>query len=84
MTGNLRQHVEKYSVVAAPLTNLLRKNAFASKYARKSHMEWREDQEETFVRLKVVLSSPLVLVFASSMTLSPRKPMPALSEWERC
>lgn len=36
MTGYLRNFVEKYSILAAPLTDILRNMQFASKRARKT------------------------------------------------
>lgn len=65
MTGHLRRHIERYSVVAAPLTGVLRKKTFASKRARKLPIDWGEEQEKAFVRLEGALLSPLVHTFPS-------------------
>ena len=59
----LRQFVKKYSIIAAPLTDLLRNKDFASKKARKLPVPWGTPQEESFQNLKQELASPLVLAF---------------------
>ena len=53
----------KYSLIAAPLTDLLRNKALATKRARKSQNEWGDAQEQSFVRMKTALTSPEVLAF---------------------
>ena len=63
MTSYLRQFVKKYSIIAAPLTDLLRSKDFASKKARKLPIPWGTPQEESFQNLKQELASPLVLAF---------------------
>lgn len=65
MTVYLRQHVEDYGIVAAPLTNLLRNKAFASKRTRKIPIECVNEKEAPFVHLKGILPLPLVLAFPS-------------------
>ena len=62
LTGYLRQFVPMYSVIAAPLTDILRNKEFASKSARKRSIPWGEAEDEAFRRLRESLSSPLVLV----------------------
>ena len=63
LTGYLRQFVEKHSIIAAPLTNILRNKDFASKRARKSVIPWEQEQEQAFAQLKQALTSPKVLAF---------------------
>ena len=71
LTGYLRQFVEKHSIIAAPLTNILRNKDFASKRARKSVIPWEQDQEQAFVQLKQALTSPKDLAFPDWGTPSP-------------
>ena len=63
LTGYLRQFVPRYSIWAAPLTDLLRNMSLASKSARKLPIEWGTSQETAFVQLKDVISSPTILAF---------------------
>jgi hypothetical protein len=51
LTGYYRKFVQNYSIIAKPLTNLLKKKAFA----------WTPDSETTFQQLKHALSHTLVL-----------------------
>ena len=63
LTGYLRQFVENYSIIAAPLTNILRNKEFATKRARKFPIPWTVEQEGAFASLKKSLASPTVLAF---------------------
>ena len=63
LTGYLRQFVENYSIIAAPLTNILRNKEFATKRARKFPIPWTVEQEGAFTSLKKSLASPTVLAF---------------------
>ena len=63
LTGYLRQFVENYSIIAAPLTNILRNKEFATKRARKLPIPWTLEQEGAFASLKKSLASPTVLAF---------------------
>ena len=63
MTGYLRQFVEGYSVLAAPLTDILRNKAFASKRSRRSLIPWLELQQHAFLALKSTLTSFPILAF---------------------
>ena len=63
LTGYLRQFVENYSIIASPLTNVLRNKEFATKRARKFHIPWTVEQEGAFASLKKTLASPTVLAF---------------------
>ena len=63
MTGYLRQFVERYSEVATPLTEILRKNQFASKKARKLAIPWSAEHATAFQTLKAAIISPRVLAF---------------------
>lgn len=65
MTGYLCQHIEKYSIVAASLANLLRNKAFVCKRRRTLPIEWGEDRDQAFVPFKRALSSPLVFTLLS-------------------
>ena len=44
LKGYLRQLVENYSIIAAPLTNILRNKEFATKRARKFPIPWTVEQ----------------------------------------
>lgn len=63
MTGYLRQFVQGYSMVAAPLTNILRDKRFASKRARALRIPWDADTQRAFDLLKDALFKPPVLAF---------------------
>lgn len=63
MTGYLRQFVEDYSVICAPLTDLLRNKLFASKKPRKLPIPWGEDEQLAFTAIRSALASPTVLAF---------------------
>jgi hypothetical protein len=52
LTGYYRKFIKGYGSIAAPLIDLLKKNAFS----------WRELVEQAFVALKKAATSPLVLV----------------------
>ena len=49
-----RRFIDKYSTISAPLTALLRKDA---------EFKWTEECSEAFEKLKIILTSPPVLVF---------------------
>ncbi|KAL0548677.1 hypothetical protein IC582_013140 [Cucumis melo] len=51
LTGYYRRFVKGYSNIATPLTKLFQKNAF----------KWNEEAETTFVKLKVAMTTILVL-----------------------
>ncbi|CAN0431915.1 unnamed protein product, partial [Pylaiella littoralis] len=57
-TGHLRQFVEQYGVICAPLTDILRNKAFASKRARKCPIPWGEAADEAFNSIRSALASP--------------------------
>ena len=63
MTGYLRQLVKRYSIVAAPLTDILRNKAFASKRARRFRIPWSEQQQHSFLSLKSALTTFPILAF---------------------
>lgn len=63
LTGYLRQFVPNYSLVAAPLTDLLRNKEYASKRARKMVIAWGVAEEKAFQSLRTTLASPTVLAF---------------------
>lgn len=63
LTGYLRQFVRDYSIVTAPLTNILRNKDFASKRARKLPISWGHDEENAFQAVRSALASPTVLAF---------------------
>ena len=63
LTGYLRQFVPNYSLTAAPLTNILRNKAFASKRARKLPIPWTTAEQDAFHSLRGTLASPTVLAF---------------------
>ena len=63
MTGFLLQFVKLYSIIASPLTDILRNKAFASKRSRRSPIPWLEPQQQTFLSLKSSLTSFPILVF---------------------
>ena len=63
MTGYLRQFVEGYSVLAAPLTDILRDKAFASTRSRRSLIPWLELHQHAFLALKSALTSFPILAF---------------------
>lgn len=48
MTGYLRQFVRGYSLICAPLTDILRNKDFASKRARKCPIPWGHDEQFAF------------------------------------
>lgn len=53
MTGYLRRYVEGYRILAAPLTNILRNSAFASKRRRRSLIPWTELHQLPFLSSQV-------------------------------
>lgn len=63
MTGYLRQSVPNYSLVDAPLTDLLRNKEYATKRARKIVVPWGDAEEKAFQSLRSTLASPTVLAF---------------------
>ena len=63
MMGYLRQFMEGYSVLAAPLTDILRNKAFASKRSRRSLIPWLELHQHAFLALKSALTSFPILAF---------------------
>ena len=63
MTGYLRKYVERYSILAAPLTDILRNTAFASKRSRRSHIPWTEQHQHAFLPFKSALISFPILAF---------------------
>ena len=63
LTEYLRQFVANYSIIAAPLTNILRNKEFATKRARKLPFPWTVEQERAFASLKKSLASTTVLAF---------------------
>ena len=63
LIGYLRQFVENYSIIAPPLTNILRNKDFATKRARKSPIPWTVEQEGAFSSLKKSLASATALAF---------------------
>ena len=69
MCGYLRQFVRNYSIISAPLSNILRNKSFASKRARKLSIPWGAEEEEAFQALRSALASPTVLAFPD-----PNKP----------
>ena len=80
LTGYLRQFVPKYSLVAAPLTDLLRNKASATKRARKTQIEWGDAKQQSFVQMKAALASPEVLAFQTGIGSSLRELMLRRSE----
>ena len=69
MTGYLRQFVRNYSLISAPLSNILRNKGFASRRARKFPIPWGDEEENAFQALRAALASPTVLAFPD-----PNKP----------
>ena len=63
MTGYMRQYVERYSILAAPLTDILRNPLFASKRSRRSLIHWTEQHQYAFLSLKSALTSFPILAF---------------------
>ncbi|CAB1096027.1 unnamed protein product [Ectocarpus sp. CCAP 1310/34] len=61
LTGYLRQFVPNHSLTAAPLTNILRSKAFASKRARKLPIPWTTAEEDAFQPLRGTLASPTTI-----------------------
>jgi len=62
--GYYRKFVKGVSNIAGPLNELMpatRKVKGKSKTSHKSDWKWGEDQETAFVKLKEILSSPLIL-----------------------
>ena len=57
LTGYLRQFVPEYGLQIAPLTDLLRNKAFASRSARKLSIPWGDQQEAAFQTIKASLAS---------------------------
>ena len=57
MAGYLRQYVEHYSILAAPLTDILRSPASASKRSRRSLFPWTASHHQAFLSLKSALIS---------------------------
>ena len=51
LTGYYRKFIKAYGQIAAPLTSLLKKDAFG----------WNEDVGKAFEQLKLVVSNPPVL-----------------------
>ena len=63
MTGYLRQYVERYSILAAPLTDILRNTAFSSKRSRRLLIPWTGLHQHAFLSLKSALTSAPILAF---------------------
>ncbi|CAB1107371.1 unnamed protein product [Ectocarpus sp. CCAP 1310/34] len=63
LTGYLRQLIPNCSLTAAPLTNILRNKAFASKRARKLPIPWSAAEDDAFQSLRETLASPKVIAF---------------------
>ena len=64
MTEYLRQYVERYIILAAPLTDILSNPAFASQRARLSLLQWTtERHQHAFLPLKSALTSFPILAF---------------------
>lgn len=63
MTGYLGQYVERYSILAAPLTDILRHSAFASKLSSLSLIPSTEQHQHAFASLKSALISRPTLAF---------------------
>ena len=63
MTGYLRPFVEGYSVLAAPLSDILRNKAFASKRSRFSSIPWLELHQHAYLALTSALTSFPILAF---------------------
>ena len=61
MTGYLRKFVPRYSMLVAPISNLLRDKRFASKRARKLKVPWGEEQDKALAALTLALTSPPIL-----------------------
>ena len=64
MTGYLRKFVRGYSGLAAPLTDILRNKAFASKRSRRSLIPWLEHHQNTFLALDSALTSFHILAIS--------------------
>ena len=54
LSGFYRRYIKDYSVIASPLTNLLKQNA---------KFEWSEEQEKAFQTLKKAITEAPILVF---------------------
>ncbi|CAB1106075.1 unnamed protein product [Ectocarpus sp. CCAP 1310/34] len=63
LAGCVRQFLPNFSLTAAPLTNILRNKAFASKRARKLPIPWPAAEEDAFQSLRETLASPNILAF---------------------
>ena len=63
MTGYLRQFVPRYSIVAAPLTDILRNKTFASNLGRRFRNPWSEQQQHAFLILKSALTTFIIQAF---------------------
>ena len=63
MTGFLLQFVKLYSIIASPLTDILRNKAFASKRSRRSPIPWLEPEQQAFLSLKSALTSFPIVAF---------------------
>jgi hypothetical protein len=60
LTGYYRKFIKSYGSIAAPLTDLLKKNAFA----------WNEGAKAAFKELKAAVTNPPVLIFYVTILVS--------------
>lgn len=63
LNGYLRKFIPRYSIIAAPLTKLLRNRVFASKRACKLPIGGVHRQQKAFRSLRNALSNPTVVAF---------------------
>ncbi|CAM9436907.1 unnamed protein product [Sphacelaria rigidula] len=63
MTRHLRRYIKGYIALAAPLTNLLRGERFATKGARTMITPWRTQQRQAFLDLKKAMMSYPILAY---------------------
>ncbi|XP_042983164.1 uncharacterized protein LOC122312586 [Carya illinoinensis] len=73
LSGYYRRFIRGYGGIAAPLTQMLRKNSF----------EWTDEAREAFEKLKAAVTQPPVLALPDFPNLSLSSVMPWVERWRQ-